>query len=161
MTGFTLTTCSCYSLLWYLRHFSSYQVKPLTFVSDLLFPDSRTMFFLTMMLQTVFTAFCRFLCQCKSLLLAGRIPYSVLKTCREILTSMPKIGVTCLLTLGQLEFIQKWIRNTNEKKKEAWGREISPNCVLFPVAGNKTHPFVAAPDAVEISDTHFHLFSSV
>lgn len=31
---------------------------------------------------------------------------------------MSKIGVTCLLTLGQLEFIQKWIRNILMKKKE-------------------------------------------
>lgn len=104
-----------------LRHFSSYQKKPEHLWVISFSPASRTIFFITMMLQTVLTAFYRCLCQCKSFFFAGTIPYSDLKSCREILTSMSKIGVTCLLTLGQLEFIQKWIRNTLMKKREKGG----------------------------------------
>lgn len=117
-----------------------------------------------MMLQTVFTAFCRFLCQCKSLLFAGRIPYSVLKTCREVLTSMSKIGVTCLLTLGQLEFILKWIRNTlmKKEKKERGLEERNKSKFCLISCGWKQNTSICGNTLCEeISDTHFHLFSSV
>lgn len=84
--------------------------KTLNIVSDSFSPHSRTNFFITVVLQTVLGAFCRCLCQCKSFFCSGRIPYSALKSCRAGLTSMAKIGVTCLPSPGQLEFIQKYIR---------------------------------------------------
>lgn len=155
--GFTLPTFSSGSQT------LIYQIKPWTLWVISFPPASRTIFFITLMLQRVLTAFCRCLCQYKSFFFTGTIPYSGLKSCREILTSCLKLVLPAYSLWGNLNLYKNESETLLWKKRgKVGGLEERKVQIIFYFLWLEANPIHLWQHLMPRRfQPHFHLHSCV